>query len=135
MTRRALLQVIAALGLAACTGSEGPVEPVWGKQPCAHCAMILSDRRFGAQLRTDDGEHLFYDDVGCMVLDIDQRGLGAPRAWARDGRSGRWLDARTARYLAGAPSPMDFGFEARAADGVAWDDLRVAVTAKARRDR
>ena len=85
--------------------------------------------------RTDEGERLFFDDVGCMVLDIDQRGLGAPRAWARDGQSGLWLDARTARYLAGAPSPMDFGFEARAGDGVAWDDLRAAVSAKSRRDR
>jgi copper chaperone NosL len=134
MRRAVLLLAVAALALAACSESDGPIEPVWGKQPCAHCAMILSDRRFGAQLVTGKGERLFYDDIGCMVLDIDQRGLRAPRAWVRDAQTGLWLGAPTARYVAGAHTPMDFGFEARANDGVAWDEVRGAVVAKARRD-
>jgi copper chaperone NosL len=134
MNRRACLIGVAAWVLAACATKEGPVEPVWGKQPCAHCAMILSDRRFGAQLLTDAGDRLFFDDVGCMVLAIDERRLASARAWVHDAESGRWLDAQTARYASGAPSPMDFGFEGRARDGVAWDELHARVTAKARRE-
>jgi copper chaperone NosL len=97
--------------------------------------MVLSDRRFGAQLLTDGGDRLFFDDVGCMVLAIDARGLGASRAWVHDAETGRWLDARAARYVSGAASPMDFGFEARATGGIAWTDLHARVTAKARRER
>ncbi len=133
MNRRAVLQLLAVLTLTACAEENGPVEPVWGKQACAHCAMILSDRRFGAQLVTDSGDRLFFDDVGCMVLAIDERGLGTPRAWVHDAEAGRWLEARSTRYVAGAPSPMDFGFEARASDGVAWDEMRASVKAKSRR--
>lgn len=134
MKRRALLLGLAACAFFGCKGGDGPIEPVWGKEPCAHCAMILSDRRFGAQLLTANGERLFFDDVGCMVLAIDARGLGASRAWVHDAQAGAWLEARGARYVDGAPSPMDFGFEARATGGITWDELHARVTAKARRE-
>lgn len=134
MNRRALLQGVLACALAACAKSDGPVEPVWGKQACAHCAMILSDRRFGAQLVTPAGDRLFFDDVGCMVLAIDERGLDAARAWVHDAQTGQWLDARSARYVAGAPSPMKLGFEGRAEGGVGWGELHARVTAKAGRE-
>jgi hypothetical protein len=96
--------------------------------------MILSDRRFGAQLVTEDGDRLFFDDVGCMVQAMSERKLAVKTAWVHDAESGRWVDAHDARY-AGAPSPMDYGFEARAAGDVSWDDLRARVLAKAGRGR
>ena len=129
---RAMWLVVAACALVACTAGDGAIEPVWGKQACAHCAMILSDRRFGAELVTEAGDRLFFDDVGCMVLAIDERHLGAPRAWVRDAQSGRWLDARSARYVGGAASPMDFGFEARTSGELAWNDLHDRVSSKTR---
>jgi copper chaperone NosL len=136
MTRRRALQALAAFSLVAACANDGrtAVEPVWGKQACAHCAMVLSDRRFGAQVVTREGDRLFFDDPGCMVLFLRDRGVAPARAWVRDAESGRWLDAEAARYVAGAPSPMDFGFEARAADGVAWDSMRTHVIEKAKRE-
>jgi copper chaperone NosL len=127
MNRRAFLWLGLAL-LAGCEKAEGAVEPVWGKQPCAHCAMILSERRFGAQLVTAAGDRHFFDDVGCMVLFLEPRKDRA-RTWVHDAESGRWLDARASRF-APAKSPMDFGFEARAEAGVSWDEMRLAVLAK-----
>ncbi|HEY2512639.1 MAG TPA: hypothetical protein VGI39_17350, partial [Polyangiaceae bacterium] len=114
MTRRHLLFLLAGAIALGCDRGDAPVEPVWGKEPCAHCAMILSDRRFGAQLTGRDGDRFFFDDPGCLVSFVEERKLASYRAWVHDAQTGAWLDASSARY-ARAASPMDFGFEARAA--------------------
>jgi copper chaperone NosL len=119
-------RAFAVAALIACTTSH-PVEPVWNKQPCAHCAMVMSDTRFGAQLVAEN-DHTFFDDVGCMVAFMGERGASG-RAWVKDAQTGKWLDARSARYIS-ASSPMDYGFEARAEGGVAWDEMKAAVLAK-----
>jgi hypothetical protein len=93
--------------------------------------MILSDKRFGAELTTNGGERAYFDDVGCMVVFVDERHIQFSHAWVHDAQTGRWLDARSARY-APASSPMDYGFEARADSGVTWDEMRARVLAKPR---
>jgi copper chaperone NosL len=133
MSRRALFAGMAAVLLAACTTTDKVVEPVWGKEPCAHCAMVLTDKHFGAELVTSDGERFFFDDVGCMVLFVEERHVPLTHAWVHDAETGTWLDARTARFRAGATSPMDFGFDAREGVGVSWDEMRDHVLAKSRR--
>jgi copper chaperone NosL len=133
---RLALSVLAlslAVSLAlACSRADGAVEPVWGKQPCAHCAMVLSDRRFGAELLTVAGDRAYFDDVGCMVLYLEEHPGSLARSWVHDGQTGRWLDARAARYAPAAASPMDYGFEARAEGDVGWDAMRERVIAKQR---
>jgi copper chaperone NosL len=134
MTRRRALTACALVALGALLGgcaSDGPVEPVWDKQPCAHCGMVLSDRRFGAQLLTAAGDHLFFDDPGCMVLYQRDQRLEPARAWVRDAETSRWLDAGAARYADGARSPMDYGFEARASGSLGWDEMRARVAERA----
>jgi copper chaperone NosL len=131
----ALRTIAAALLLAACTNDNAAVEPVWGKEPCAQCGMVVGDRRFGAQLVTDDGDHMLFDDVGCMVAYIDAKKIAPRRMWAHDADTGAWLDARSARYIGGAPSPMDYGFEAHAHGGVAWDEMSARAREKAKADR
>ena len=132
MIRRSLLGTTAgAVLLAACATTDAAVEPIWGKQPCAHCAMVMSDKRFGAQLVTDAGERNYFDDVGCMVVFVEERHTPVKLSWVRDAQTSRWLVARSARYVGGAASPMDFGFEARAEGGVGWDEMRSAVLARA----
>jgi len=136
MTRRTVLFFLtAAAVVAACTTTDGPIEPVWGKQPCAHCAMVLSDRRFGAQVLTSDGDRFFFDDPGCMVLFVEDRALASAQAWAYDDSAGRWLDAHAARYAGGAATPMDFGFEAKGAGGLGWSEMRARVLQKGKGDR
>jgi hypothetical protein len=128
MLRVAMAAVAIAAG---CARSEGASEPFWGKQPCDHCGMVLSDRRFGAQSITTAGERLFFDDVGCMVLFAEEH--GAPRrSWVHDANTGAWLDVRAARYRPALGSPMDFGFDATADEGIAWSEMRVRVLAKSR---
>lgn len=137
MSRRSALGVLAAfavLAVASCKQSDGPVEPVWGKEPCAHCKMLVSDKRYAAQAIDQAGEHRFFDDVGCMVLWVDAHQPAAP-AWVRESSSGTWLDARTAHYLQGARTPMDFGMEARADGSLGFEAMRNAVLERKRSSR
>lgn len=129
MNRRALLAGL--LALAACSRADGPVDPVWGKEPCAHCRMLVGDKAHAAQA-SHDGERRYFDDLGCMVLWLEDRRFAGARAWARDAEDGRWVDARTARYSDGARTPMDFGLAAKKSGPLGWDEARARVMAKER---
>jgi copper chaperone NosL len=133
ISRRSAL-VLAMTCAIACKASDAPAEPVWGKEPCASCKMLVSDKRYAAQAIDASGEHRFFDDIGCMVVWMDGH-RGAVRAWVREPATGSWLDPRTARYMQGARTPMDFGFEARADGEVSFDAVRVAVLERKRSSR
>jgi hypothetical protein len=112
---------IAFVLLAACASGLEPADPVWGKEPCSHCMMLVSEREPAAQLISADGTRRFFDDVGCMVAFSEG---GPPKArWVHLGDG--WVPAETARY-APARTPMDFGFVA-AVDGISFDELREKV--------
>ena len=132
--RRLIAASLSAILLVACARTDAPTEPVWGKEPCAHCKMLVSDRRYAAQIVDEAGERRFFDDVGCMVLWMDGR-EPPERAWVRESTSGAWLDPRAAAYEPGARTPMDFGFEARSGGGLAFDAVRAAVLDENRRGR
>lgn len=117
---------LVVLMLAACAKSLEPAEPVWGKEPCAHCMMLVSEQAPSAQLQLESGTRKFFDDVGCMVLYVDQEKVTPTASWVRVGDG--WKRAEEARYRR-ERTPMDFGFVG-AADGVSFDELRAAVRAK-----
>lgn len=129
-TRRQLLGSLlgAGLVLAACGKPNEPADPVWGKEPCAHCAMVVGDKRYAAQA-VSDGDRFYFDDIGCLVLWEEARKAKPERRWVKDGQGGSWLDAKSARYVSGAKTPMDFGFEGRKDGGVGWDEMRDQVIA------
>jgi hypothetical protein len=126
---RDLLLLLAGALVVACTKMDEPTDPAWGKEPCAHCAMLVDDRRHAAQVSTG-GDRRFFDDVGCMVLWLEEHGRRADHTWARDADGTRWVDARSAHYSAGAKTPMDFGFEARSGGELGWDEMVGRVVAK-----
>ena len=104
--------VLLALAVTACAGGLEPVEPVWGKQACESCRMLVSDPAYAAQLVDERGRRHLFDDVGCLDAYLVDHPTTKPRAlWVRAG--GRWMEAESARYAAGAPSPMDYGFVAQ----------------------
>jgi copper chaperone NosL len=130
MTRRYILML---LFLLACdTAPPGPVDPVWGKQPCSHCMMLISDRTPSAQLLGKDGARRFFDDVGCMAEWLEQNPTqDGARAWVRGADGHGWQGAATARFAGAQRTPMDYGF-VPAAQGVDFTAVREAVRAKAR---
>ncbi len=125
--RRCLVGLLGLLALDACAKIEGPTDPVWGKEPCAHCKMLVSDQRYAAQA-AESQDRFYFDDIGCLVSWMKTR--QASHLWVRDASSARWLDAKTARYHDGASTPMDFGFEARAEGGVSWEEMLGQLAAK-----
>ena len=93
--------------LVGCQVATGPVEPIWGKQACAHCMMILSDRRAAAQVQRDDGGHAYFDDIGCMMEWLTENKEPTRGRWVHQGSA--WVAAESARYATGHTTPMDYG--------------------------
>ena len=122
LPQRDRLRLIAALAvfpfLPACSrdAGHGPAEVHWDRDTCRHCNMVISDRHYAAQVRGGPKREAFkFDDIGCaMVWLKEQPWADAPNTeiWVADFRSGEWLDARKAYYLAGKTTPMAYGFGA-----------------------
>ncbi|MFZ4577063.1 MAG: hypothetical protein ACOYOB_01605 [Myxococcota bacterium] len=91
-----------------------PEQPVWGKQPCDYCAMLLSDRLHGAQELTAEGDRLFFDDLGCMVAWDAEHPRKTRSRWVRrfdqPPQGTGWLPAEQAAYVRVPGTPMAFGF-------------------------
>ncbi len=121
------LALVSVLAIS-CEDASKPQEPVWGKQACAHCAMVLSDPRFGAQLTTETGDRFFYDDPGCMAADVHDNSLKVRAMWVHSGSA--WIDAKTAHFHGGAKSPMDYGFEPDEHGTADWATLERAAIEK-----
>lgn len=131
MSARLLLFVFAVVTLPGCTTPiDAPDEPVWGKQPCAHCAMLLSEPGHGAQATTDAGDRVYFDDLGCLVAWELDRGRAAPHRWVRSSDGQGWLDPALARFTPAAHTPMDFGFVAGPRGPASWPEVERAVLVK-----
>jgi len=115
-----------ALAVACQSATDAPADPVWGKQACSSCAMLISDPRFAAQVLTAAGEHLYFDDVGCMAASVAARKGAARQAWVRNS-DGNWLTTELSRFSKGAKTPMDFGFEVSATGELSWSAVQAAV--------
>jgi len=126
MIRRLFLLTVLALGCA--TDLDRAVDPVWGKQPCEHCKMLVSHRPSAAQL-VHNGDRYYFDDIGCMVQWLDERGVRA-RTWVRLGDG--WMEANQARYRGGATTPMDHGYVAAADGDTTFDEVRKRVLSGAK---
>ena len=125
--------------LACARGSDaGPVEVKFDRDVCKGCSMVISDRHFAAQVRGGPrGDVAKFDDVGCAVRWLDAQpfaGDPATRIWVARQSDGVFIDARTARYGAGATTPMGYGFGASdTGDGVDFETMRSRVRAVAER--
>jgi copper chaperone NosL len=119
-----LLAILLSAGLAACSGDPGtgPKQVRWDRDACQRCRMVLSDPKHAAQIRyTPPGKQrtavALFDDIGCAVLWLaDQPWRDDPKVeiWVADRNSGDWLDARSATYVSGDLTPMEYGLGAQA---------------------
>ena len=135
MIRAICLSTLIAVssGLSACKGADAATDPVWGKQPCAHCAMVIGDRKYAAQLVAEDGTRAHFDDVGCMIAYVQSQKVLVLRSWVRAEDTDAWLDAARAKYHTGARTPMDYGFGAIATGSLDFEQVRQQVLARERK--
>ncbi|MEO8875314.1 MAG: hypothetical protein ABI461_06995 [Polyangiaceae bacterium] len=129
---KALLLMLALLMVTACEDDSRAVDPVWGKQACSHCAMLVSDPHFAAELTTTDGDRFFFDDPGCMAAYVHDRAPHVKKMWVRDG-AGAWVDAANAHFKKGVSSPMDYGFMTDPQGHEGWDAVVKTVNERALR--
>jgi len=111
--------------LSACSGEpdSGPAEIKWDRDICTRCSMVLSDRLHSAQVRavTTPGKRsqvFKFDDIGCALLWLEDKAWRddpTTEVWVNDHRNGSWIDARTAYYLPGQVTPMEYGLGAQSA--------------------
>lgn len=116
---------------------DGMVPIKWDRDSCARCSMVISDRRFAAELRGGPRDEAYkFDDIGCALAFRAVKRATMPwladddatRFWVAEyGANGeRWLDARRAHYVAGALSPMGYDLAAHAAPQPGGIDLEAA---------
>ena len=130
-----------ALALGCCAPAVRPIP--YGTEPCAHCHMVITDRRFAAELVSRKGRAWFFDDPACLAafyasaaVSPGNVALVAVNDFVTPDST---LDARTATYLetGRVQTPMGGGVIAlrngREADSVqaalggsflTWDQLR-----------
>lgn len=119
---RLLAVFLAALVLGGCSGDTGtgPVEVKWDRDTCERCRMVLSDRLHSAQVRGgpagEKARVYKFDDFGCAVLWLEQqpwKDSAATEFWVADHRTGAWIDARSAFYVTGHTTSMEYGLGAQ----------------------
>jgi len=106
--------LLLSLTLLACGHpTHGPARIAWGRDVCEHCQMVISDKRFAAEIRLAGHVHRF-DDPGCAFrwLEAQTGGEAATEIWVMDEDRQEWIDARTALYRPGQRTPMAYGFGA-----------------------
>lgn len=110
------------------------VEPIWGKQQCAHCAMLVSEKPPSAQAVTSDHKRRFFDDLGCLIAWELREKPQVTARWVRN-PDGAWVDPSATRFASGATTPMDFGFLPDPKGDADFDQVRAAVQEKVSRGR
>jgi NosL len=87
---------------------RGPQPIVWDQEACAHCRMSISSPRSAAQLQTQDGRVLDFDDPGCLMAYVaaNRPHIHAVYFHAYDG--GRWLAQPDAAFVPVTRTPMGY---------------------------
>ncbi len=124
---------------------DGMAEIKWDRDTCTRCSMVISDRRFAAQLSGGPNKTVFkFDDIGCLVFWLRDNTEKYPwlteagsRFWVADFTSKsredmRWLDPKRAQYMTKA-SPMGYNFAAVSTPmpgSLDFTDMRQHILAK-----
>jgi len=91
-----------------------PLEFQLGTVQCPQCRMPLNTLTNSVQLIISDGKTDFFDDVGCMVLWIEDNKhmLKGLIIWVYAHDTKQWIDAKKAYYSLTDRTPMRYGFGA-----------------------
>ncbi len=130
-------RVLAGLGIAAALGgavlwavlsssrlAEGPVPVAWDAVRCTRCRMLVSEPGFAAQLHTEDGRVLIFDDPGCLLVYLHEESPEVHAIWLHHHAEDRWIPQQRVVFEPVEASPMGYGLAAyeggEVADGLEW---------------
>lgn len=112
---RIALAIVMVLLLAACESKPRGAVALERDDACASCRMLISERRYAAELIDRDGEVYKFDDIACMLRFAHSRGIqpGEAKFYVTDYSSGSdWIDATQAHFMtmkSSISSPMASG--------------------------
>lgn len=120
MSWRKMLYVTLLVMFAGCREKvvDGPPDIKFGRDECAHCGMIINDKRYAAGLVTMDQNRrkvLVFDDIGDLLdYERDHASLVVTHRYVVDRDSGQWLNAAEAHFarIADLQTPMGSGIAA-----------------------
>ncbi len=109
--------ILLLLLLAASCADEllAPAKLSPGEDSCAHCRMAVSQIEFAAQCVSAGLNPKFYDDVGCLVLDLGNLPEETSKVlYVADFETHDWLDVNVAHFVMSKniESPMGYGIAA-----------------------
>jgi copper chaperone NosL len=129
-----LLAAAVAIAGAGCQRRDGPEPIAFDRESCAYCRMLISDPAFAAQLRTEAGEVLDFDDPGCLMRYRQEHAPRARAVWYHHLREQRWLREAEAGFVPVARTPMGWGLgavDAGSAGARSLADAEAIVRARA----
>ena len=99
-----------------------PQEPIWERESCANCRMVLSEKRYAVQRILSSGDTHFYDDVNCAIKHNHFHEEG--RLYVRPYGDEKWVPAEEVKYQSGLRTPMNSGYGAMKNGGdTSYQDL------------
>lgn len=69
----------------------GPPAIVIDRTACARCGMLVSEVRYAAAAEIDGAPRIF-DDIGCLLHDLQASTRPPGRLWFHDAVTGEWID-------------------------------------------
>jgi len=105
MKRLRLISFAAVLAVAAVSCSSanagGPPDIKYGRDICVQCGMIINEEKFATAYEVADADDLIFDDVGGMVLYLQDTGddIDADLAWVHDYETEEWVVASAAFFV------------------------------------
>lgn len=98
------------------TGS-GPTEIKQNTDSCDVCKMGIQELNSAAQMILEDGKPVLFDDIGCMIVYIQQEQPEYKDAFVHDFESKEWIPFEKSTFVhdQSIDSPMSYGI-------VAFDD-------------
>ena len=91
---------------------DGPEPVAWDLAACAHCRMHVGEPRFAAQLQTQDGQVLYFDDPGCLLRYEAEREPDVHAIWFRHFEEERWVPKDAVAFVQTSPTPMGYDIAA-----------------------
>ncbi len=79
---------------------------------CSECSMDVENIEYAAQLIAKNGNTYFFDDIGCVVLWLENHSPNTQIIVTQTLDTHKWIDVTKAWYSRIAPSPMGYGFAA-----------------------
>lgn len=93
--------------------SKSAVKPVdiFPEDMCSHCRMSVSNQAFAAEIITENGEALKFDDIGCMEeFTRNSHDIKMAGAFVKDYETKEWLQLeKSTIVVTGIATPMGSG--------------------------